>query len=436
MNSSTRYRWFVVAIFFAFMLVHQMDRLLIAPMTTPIMETFEISQTQMGAVVTGALLVSAILYPVWGYLYDRFSRAKLLALVSAIWGSTTWLSAIVTTYPAFMVTRASTGVDDSSYPGIYSLMSDYFGPDMRGKVYGLLQLSQPLGYLLGMVAATFLVAPLGWRGIFYITGSIGLVIAVVILFGVREPQRGRGEPELASLEEIGVYRFERRYALGLFRKKSLLFLFAQGFVGVFPWNVITFWFFRYLEVERGYDANSILFTMAPAILVLAGGYFLGGVLGDFFFRKTPRGRILVALTGVLLGAAFLYLTMSVPVESTILFSLLLIATALFMPFSSPNVVSTVHDITRPEIRSTALSVQYFIENGGAAMAPLLAGIIADQGSLHSAILWICLGAWALTVILLAFTAYLVPDDIRTLREQMQERARQEQEKLTSAPAQS
>ena len=42
MTSSTRYRWFVVAIFFAFMLVHQMDRLMIAPMTTPIMETFQI----------------------------------------------------------------------------------------------------------------------------------------------------------------------------------------------------------------------------------------------------------------------------------------------------------------------------------------------------------------------------------------------------------
>jgi len=51
------------------------------------------------------------------------------------------------TYPAFVVTRASTGIDDSSYPGLYSLISDYFGPTMRGKVYGLLQLSQPLGYM-------------------------------------------------------------------------------------------------------------------------------------------------------------------------------------------------------------------------------------------------------------------------------------------------
>ncbi len=60
-----------------------------------------------------------------------------LALASAIWGATTWLSSIVRTYPQFLITRASTGVDDSSYPGLYTLVADYFGPNMRGKVYGI-----------------------------------------------------------------------------------------------------------------------------------------------------------------------------------------------------------------------------------------------------------------------------------------------------------
>ena len=55
---------------------------------------------------------------------------------------------------------------------------------------------------------------------------------------------------------------------------------------------------------------------------------------------------------------------------------LLMLTALFIPFASPNVISTVYDITLPEVRSTALSIQYFIEDVGAALAPLMAGIIA------------------------------------------------------------
>ncbi|RLC97029.1 MAG: MFS transporter, partial [Chloroflexi bacterium] len=60
---SSRYRWFVVAVFFVFMLLHQSDKLLIGPLTTPIMETFGINEAQMGAVSTGALIVGAVLYP-------------------------------------------------------------------------------------------------------------------------------------------------------------------------------------------------------------------------------------------------------------------------------------------------------------------------------------------------------------------------------------
>jgi len=47
-----------------------------------------------------------------------------------------------------------------------------------------------------------------------------------------------------------------------------------------------------------------------------------------------------------------------------MFSIMLIVTALFIPFASPNVIATVYDITLPEVRSTALSIQYFIEMVG------------------------------------------------------------------------
>jgi len=428
MKPKSRYRWFVVAIFFSFMLLHQSDKLLIGPLTTPIMETFGIDEVKMGAVFTGALLVSAILYPLWGYLYDRFARSKLLALASLIWGSTTWLSAIAPTYPFFLVSRASTGVDDSSYPGIYSLISDYFGPQLRGKVYGILQLTQPLGYMLGLIVATFLASSIGWRGIFYITGSLGLLLAVVIFFGVKDPPRGQSEPEMEDLDKIGVYKFDGKVALGLFRKKSFIFLVLQGFVGVFPWNVITYWFFRYLETERYYSADEVFMTMAPAVLVLAGGYFVGGALGDWAFKHTPRGRVLVSLVGVILGAISLAITMNIPIDNQIFFLVMLMFTALFIPFASPNVISTVYDITLPEVRSSALSIQYFIENAGAALAPLLAGIIARNSSLNNAILIICLAAWVLDAIFFAVTAYLVPVDIRTLRKQMSERAEFERQR--------
>ncbi|HSR47969.1 MAG TPA: MFS transporter [Anaerolineales bacterium] len=417
-----RSRTFVFLTFFGFIFLHQTDRLLISPLTTDIMGEFSISMAQMGLVTSAALLVGGVMFPVWGYLFDRYARAPLLALASLIWGATTWLSARAPTYPIFLAARASTGIDDSSYPGLYSLTADLFGPSVRSRIYGLLQLAQPVGYLAATVLALTVGISIGWRNLFLLTGAAGVVLAGVIFFGVREPARGQSEPELEGIERLGEVRFDRREAIALFRKRSLILLFAQGFVGVFPWNVIAFWFFAYLELERGYDDTQILMTMAPAVVALSVGYFLGGALGDRAFQRTPRGRLVVSMVGVLLGAVFLAVTLQVPLGSPSLFLGLLLVTAIFIPFASPNVVSSVYDITLPEVRSTALSVQYFFEEGGAAVAPFLAGWLADRSSLGSAILVICLVAWIAGSLLLGGAAHLIPKDMETLRRQLRERA--------------
>jgi MFS family permease len=425
MRPSSRYRWFVVLVFFIFMLLHQTDLLMINSLLKPIMDTFGIDEVQIGLIQSGSLLVAALLFPLWGFFYDRYARAKLLALASLIWGCTTWLGAIAPTYPTFMAARASTGIDDSSYPGLYSLIADYFGPAMRSKVYGLLQIAQPLGFLLGMVLALTLGMVIGWRNIFLITGGMGILVAAVIFFGVREMPRGKSEPELENLDEIGSYRFDRKIALSLFHKKSLLLVFAQGFAGVFPWNVITTWFLYYLETERNYSPDERMLTMAPVVLVLAAGYFVGGVLGDALFRRTKRGRLIVCLSGVLIGTVLLWVTMSIPTQEKTLFFLVLAATALFIPFSSPNIASTVYDITPPEVRSTALAIESFIENIGAATAPALAGLVASRYSTHASILAICTVAWLLCIVFLAGAVFFIPRDIDTLRRQMRERAEQQ-----------
>jgi MFS family permease len=422
----TRYRWFVVSTFFLFILLHQADKLLIGPLTTPIMDSFGINEAQMGFVFSGAVIVGALFYPVWGYLYDRFVRSKLLALASLIWGATTWLSAVVRTFPGFLASRASTGIDDSSYPGLYNITADYFEPRMRGKVNGILQVAMPLGYLAGMILALMLKDTLGWRAVFLITGSVGVLLAVVIFFGVREPQRGGSEPELRGIEQKGKYRFSWPVALSLFKKRSLLLIFGNSLFGVFPWQVITFWFFRYLEKERGYSSTQMMLTMVIAILVLAAGYPIGGSLGDALFKRTARGRLLVAAGGVIVGAILLFFTLRVPTEQTLLFGMLLAATALFMPFAAPNMVASVYDVTLPEIRSTANAVFNFFDQIGSSIAPLLAGLIAVKASLGSAILIISVSAWLICFVFIVMAAVVIPRDIEHLRSQLRERAALEQ----------
>lgn len=420
----SRYRWFVVVVFFFFMLLHQTDKLMIGSLQVQISKDFGISNTQWGLINSGALIVATVLYPIWGYLYDHYARAKLLSLASLIWGATTWLNAIVKTFGGFLVTRASTGIDDSSYPGLYTLIADYFGPNLRGKVYGILQLAQPIGYLVGMILA-LMVAPAigGWRSIFYITGSLGLVIAVLIFFGVKDMPRGKAEPEFENMAEMQTFKFSWAEAREIFKKKTMWFVFLQGFAGVFPWNVITYFFFAYLEKERGYDANGILFTMAPVILILAAGYFVGGALGDMAFKRTNKGRIIVSSIGVLLGAIFLYLAINTPIDARNQFFIFMCLTAIFMPLSSANVIATVYDVTAPEVRSTAQATEYFVENAGAAFAPILTGLIADAISLQTAIVLICTVAWGLCFFFYLGAIFTIDKDTKHLRDQMAERAK-------------
>jgi len=72
----SKHRWFVLLVLHLFMLLHQADKLLIGPLTPPIIDDFGITQAQMGAVSTPAILVAAALYPVWSCLFDRYAQPR------------------------------------------------------------------------------------------------------------------------------------------------------------------------------------------------------------------------------------------------------------------------------------------------------------------------------------------------------------------------
>ncbi len=425
MKFSSKNRWVAVGIFFLFMLLHQTDRLLIGPLTSAIMADFSLSEVQMGGIITASLILGSIFYPIWGFLFDRFARPKLLALASLIWGITTWFSAIAPTPRLFLISRASTGIDDSSYPGIGSLISDYFPPEKRSRIFGFLQISIPLGYLLGLILALNFAPVFGWRIIYLFTGLLGILLAGLIYFGVKDIPRGSSEPELAALDNIKPQAMNLGLIRDLLKIPTLAILFLQGFVGVLPWQVITFWSFRYLEVERSYTPSTISSIMIPAVLMIGLGYFMGGYFGDLAYSKDVRGRLYVSILGVFMGAIFLSISLNIPPDNVSLFRIMLSITCFFIPLASPNIATTVYDVVLPEIRSTSTSIQYFLGNLGSAFAPLLAGLISQRSSLRTALLTISLSAWLVTGILLIISTLFLPEDRNKLQQALRQRAAQE-----------
>jgi len=431
LRRSSRYAWFMTIILFLFGSFHTADIFVISVVLPQIREEFKITYTGGGLIFTATFFMAVALYPVWGYLFDRYSRKKLISLSGIIWGFTTWLNAIPKTFSEFFFTRTLTGIDDTPPSGMNSLVSDYFPPKSRGKPLGLINATAALGALIGTILGVVVGYTTGWRILFYITGGLGILMALLVYFTVRDVPRGSSEPELADLKiKEGLYRINFRGFLSLVKKKSLLFLSLQGFFGVFPWQVLQAWIFTYMVEERGFNEGVSMVIMLVWLLSMIIGNLVGGMLGDMLFKRNIRGRAILGAVDVFLSAPALYFTIMWPMEDIFGFTVIGTIASFILPMAGPNVSAAVMDIAEPEVRSSADAFRRIFEYGGSSAAPLISGYLADMYGLGLGTLYISVTTWIICGILFIILAFVIAKDILELRSKMAERA----EKLKELPS--
>ena len=418
-----RYAWFVAAVLFLFRSFHMGDQFVVSVVLPQILDEFQISYTSAGLIFTATFFMAFALYPVWGFLYDRYSRKTLITISGIIWGVTTWLNAVPRTFLAFFATRTLTGIDDTPPSGMNSLVSDYFPPKSRGKALGLINASGAFGALIGTILGVVIGYATGWRTLFYMTGAIGLVGALLVFLTVKDRTRGSSEPELAELEiKDSAYRIDLKEYLSLVRRKSLLFLNLQGFFGVFPWQVLQAWIFTYMIKERGFDEGTAMLVMLVLLVTMVIGNVVGGLLGDALFKRDSRGRAVVGAVTVFLSAATIYMTITWPREDIVGFTIVGAITAFILPMAGPNVSAAVTDVVEPEARSSGDALLRIFEYGGSSAAPLMSGYLADTFGLGMGILYVSVTTWTVCGILFTILAFVIPRDILDLRKKMSERA--------------
>ncbi|MGC8830978.1 MAG: spinster family MFS transporter [Thermoproteota archaeon] len=404
------------------MVLHNADKFLISPLLSSIQEEFRLTFTQLGAIQTGAAIVAVFFMPVWGYLFDRYARPPLAALASAIWGGTTVLSTFSTNYLELAFTRALTGIDNESYSGIYSFLGDYFPPEKRSTAFGVLNTSSAFGAFIGTLIGTIIGSALGWRSAFMITGVPGLLLAVLILVTLKDKPRGSTEPELLAVKDKLKDKFKKESLVRVLKRKSISLLFIQGFFGVFPWQIISYWLFLYMEKVRGFDEGSQLLIMLVALLTMVIGNVVAGVMSDWAFKKTLKGRAIFAGVSVAIGLVFFDLTLLSRggVELFLIFGAL---TGFFIPMAGPAVSASLQDISLPEVRSTTHSIQVFVENAGSAFAPLITGYLADTIGLEWGMMMIITITWSVCAVALTAASLTLPKDIMWKRMELAERAK-------------
>jgi len=425
-----KYEWLVVLVFVFFAVIHYVDRSLLPPLLTTIMGELRLNDEQAGLISTATLVVTTIGFIVWGYLYDKYSRALLTTAAGVIWSFTTWLSTLTRGFTDFFAARASTGIDDAATPGMYALLSDYFPPKRRSTIMGLMEAAPQAGFLIGGLVGTFYGPLYGWRTLFFVTGGLGIIAALLVYFFVKDVPRGKSEPEFAGLETFGTYTINRKMAKRLIRKPSLLLLSLQGFFGVFPWNVLSFWIFTYLERERLFGPELIAVWLISSLVTMIFGIVVAGMLGDFLFKKTRKGRVLLSAIAVYLGALLIYIAFTRPIEDVQGFLLWSVVTAFVIPMAGPNVVATVFDITEPETRSTGLSILRWFENVGSAFAPLIVGVLAYRvfGVLGTASWVVCVSTWIVCGTIFITLIFRIDNDIEEIRKLLAQRAETERKR--------
>ena len=131
-----------------------------------------------------------------GVLSDNCSRRLLLAFAAMLWSVTSLTTAISQTYSEVALSRMMLGFFEAFCgPPSYSLIVDYFPPEVRTTANAIFAFGIYVGNALGSLII-IMISTLGWRWSYAITGFVGISIGFLVLLLVKDPIRGRYEPRV------------------------------------------------------------------------------------------------------------------------------------------------------------------------------------------------------------------------------------------------
>ena len=172
-------------------LFNYLDRFVVSALVESLKHSeLALSDSELGSLQSGFLIVFTLVAPIFGALGDRRSRPRLIAFGVGCWSVATALSAFVGSFAALFAARASVGIGEAAYVTIApSLLSDYYPRSQRGRVMAIFFCAIPVGSALGYVVGGLIDVHFGWRMAFFVAGVPGVILAVLCL-RLRDPPRG------------------------------------------------------------------------------------------------------------------------------------------------------------------------------------------------------------------------------------------------------
>jgi MFS family permease len=350
-----------------------------------------LSDTHLGLLMSGFLVVYTLLAPVFGALGDRRSRPRLIALGVACWSFATALSGFAVNFLTLFAARAAVGVGEAAYVTIApSLLSDYFPVRQRGRVMAIFFCAIPVGSALGYVVGGLVDKHYGWRAAFFVAGMPGLLLAALCLL-LRDPPRGIQDhaestpaaPPPARKSSIGRETL-KTYGRLLGNKPYALTVLGYA-AYTFAIGGLAYWMPAFLERVRGIPRSEATVSFGT-IVVITGfvGTFVGGWMGDYFAKNSRQAYLMLSAVATLIAAPFVWLALTTASHSLYITYMVIAQLLLFL--STGPINAAIVNLVIASERATAIALSVFaIHLLGDALSPLMVGALSDAFSLQQSI---------------------------------------------------
>lgn len=354
--------------------VNYIDRYILPGVQEMVKGEFHASDAEIGSLTTWFMLAYICAAPITGWLGDRFPRKPLVVFGAIFWSSMNLLSATVHTFGALNLRHAALGLGEASF-GIFApaILSDFFPAQERNRVLTIFNLAIPVGAALGYLIGGMVGSHWGWRAPFYVSAVPGILFALMILFLMREPERGASEVEKTKIGKADL--------LALVTNRAYLSsIFGYAFI-TFCMGGLSWWMPSFLHRVNGYSLGQAGFTIG-AITAVTGivGTATGGWIASRLMKRNSSALYLVSAFGCLSSIPFALMTFFGPSWAT-LPSLAGAEICLFLG-TGPINAATVNAVTAAN-RASALAGQLLlIHLLGDMPSPLVIGLVSDHSNLR------------------------------------------------------
>jgi len=354
--------------------VNYTDRYILPGVQTLVQKEFSLTDASVGALTLCFFVTYMLAAPLTGWMGDRWPRKPLIVVGALFWSACNILTATVHSYLALNVRHAALGIGEASF-GIFApaLLSDFFPERDRNRILTIFYIAIPVGAAIGYGMGGELGGRYGWRVPFIVSAVPGIIIALLILFFMREPARGASEHRKATPS--------RSTVIGLARNPAYLTATLGMAMVVFSLGGISWWMPTFLNRIGGYSLGQAG-LMVGAVTAIGGlaGTGVGGWIAQRWLRTNDRALYLLSAWSAFLAVPPALVAFMGP--RGLMLPGIALAIFFIMLGNGPLNAAIVNSVG-PQVRASAIAIELFLIHAlGDAPSPWVIGKVSDASNLR------------------------------------------------------